>query len=705
IVLKPAEQTPLSALYMGALVLEADFPPGVINILLKKDKAGIDAVGTTGSNYSTGGFTLAGAVKVAAPIGDNGYFDVTIFHRRHDFTQIGGLDRRVTDTNGVLRTTLSALQRPLYAGIPGFPYVNKINGDAESNLTNITYNAGYDFGGIEVYSFGTYSKRIASAYENLRVPDRIIASSVLGVGGVLGAPGAVIFDPQGDNPPNGFSPREGIREDDIAFTVGARGKVAGFSYDLSGTWGQDKNLIYTLDSANRSLFIDTRFTPTTFYDGSFTATEWTLNADFATDFNIGLAKPVTLAFGAEYRKNIYRITPGDPGSIYKEGGQSYPGFRPSDAGTNRRNNVAGYLDVAFEPVDAWKVDAAVRFENYSDFGSTTTWKITSRYDFGPKFAVRGTISTGFRAPTLAESFYSATNVSPTSAFVQLPANSAAAKLIGFNNLQPEKSTNYSLGFVFRPTPRLTATLDVYQVSVDNRILGTGSIFGSGGAINFPAVTRAIIANGNVLDPTVSQTGINIFTNGANTRTRGVDLVLSYFSDFGEWGKVNWTLSGTYNETKATRIYAAPTQLTPAGSTTPIALFDASAISNLETASPKVKLITSADWSLGPLSTLFRGTLYGTSSAFASPDGGTYYQQKIGTAYIVDVELSYKLLKGLTLTFGANNLFNKRPPTVSLVPGTTNFTLVNGGNVLDAPLTFSPYGINGGYYYGRISVKL
>ena len=100
----------------------------------------------------------------------------------------------------------------------------------------------------------------------------------------------------------------------------------------------------------------------------------------------------------------------------------------------------------------------------------------------------------------------------------------------------------------------------------------------------------------------------------------------------------------------------------------------------------------------------RGTLFGKSSAYASPDGGTYYKQVIGTAFIVDLDASYTIAHTVTLTIGANNLFNKKPPTVALVPGTTNFTLVNGGNVIDAPLTFSPYGINGGYYYGKISIK-
>lgn len=670
---------------------------GVINIILKDDSEGGDGYVTAGRHYEAGGDTIAGTLHLATQIGESGFINVTAFHRFHDFTQIGGLDRRVTGPDGTLLTTattpaLSAAQQALYRNIPGFPFVNRINGDARSSLTNLQYNAAYDFGGIEVYSFGTYSKRIASAFENLRVPDRVIASPVLGVAGTLTTPGELIPFPIG------FSPREGIREDDFAFTGGVRGEASGFRYDLSTTYGEDKNLIYTLDSANRSLFIDTHFTPRDFYDGMFRASEFTVNADFSRQFEAGLATPITVAFGGEYRRNTYEIGAGDAASIYKEGAQSYPGFRPSDAGRNSRTNESLYLDVAAKPVEALLLDGAVRYEHYSDFGSTVIFKGTGRYDFSPAFALRGTVSTGFRAPTLAESFYSATNVSPTAAFVQLPANSAAAKIIGFRNLRPEKSTNFSAGVVIQPAPRVTITIDAYQVRIRDRILGTGSLFGSGGATNFPIVTQAIVANGNILDPTVNQTGINIFTNGADTRTRGIDLTASYVSDFGEMGRINWTLSGNYNETVITRLGTGPAAL---GS---IALFDVAARSNLESASPKVKVIGGILYTLDKLSATLRGTLYGATKNFTSPDGGTYYQQRIGPAFIGDVEFSYDLVDEVRLSVGANNVLNKRPPTVALVPGTTNSTLVNGGNVLDAPLNFSPYGINGGYYYARINVN-
>ncbi|WP_231639382.1 TonB-dependent receptor plug domain-containing protein [Sphingomonas profundi] len=677
----------------------SDAIAGVINIILKDDDEGASGYATAGKNYKVGGDTYAGTIHLATKLGEGGFVNVTAFHRFHDFTQVGGLDRRVTDTSGTLLPLaapglygINATQRALYPGIPGFPFVNRISGDARSHLTNAQYNAGYDFGDIQLYSFGSYSRRIASAYENVRVPTRV--SRVVN--------GVTIYPF-----PNGFNPREKIREEDYSGTGGVKGEISGIRYDLSYTYGEDKNSIFTVDSANASLYADTGLTPRNFYDGFFRATEWTVNADFSKEFDVGMAGSLNVAAGYEHRKNTYQIGSGDPLSYYKEGGQSYPGFRPSDAGRNTRNNEAVYLDIAALPIEGLKVDGAVRYEHYSDFGGTTNYKGTARYDFSDMFALRGTVATGFRAPTLAEGFYSATNVGPTTAFVQLPANSAAAKLLGFNNLRPEKSTNFSLGTVIRPVDRLTVTIDAYQIRIRNRILGSGTIYSGGGATNYDLVRQAIVANGNVLDPQVTQTGVNLFTNGATTRTRGIDLVASYLTDFGDAGTVNWTLSGNYNKTTVRRIGTGPTLTgvvasTGATVTAPIALFDAISISNLEDASPKVKFIASAFYTLDKFSATLRGTVYGKSSNLASPDGGTFYEQKIKTAFIGDIELNYKLTSNFELSAGANNVFNKRPPTVKLVPGTTNFTLVNGGNQLDAPLTFSPYGINGGYYYARVN---
>ena len=670
----------------------SDALAGVINIILKDDDEGISGDVTGGQYYNTGGATYSGSIHIATKLGQNGFVNLTLFHRFVDFTQQGGLDTRVTDDTGALKTSLSPAQAALYRTIPGFPFVNKINGNGRSWLTNAQYNSGYHFGDIEAYSFGGYSRRIASAYENTRVPDRVIASPVLGVGGTLTTPGELIFAP------SGFNPREGVREDDYSITGGVRGDLgSGIHFDLSATYGDDKDSISTLDSANRSLFVDTHFTPTTFYDGFFRATETTVNADFTKDVEVGLAAPVTLAAGGEYRRNSYQIGSGDPGSIYKEGGQSYPGFRPSDAGIHDRESYAIYADAAVTPLDPLKIDAAVRYEHYTDAGDDVSGKVTARYDFTPAFALRGTVSNGFRAPTLAEEYYSATNVSPTSAIVQLPANSAAAKLLGFQNLRPEKSVNFSLGAVFRPASRLTLTIDGYQIRIRDRILGSGTVFGSGGATNFPIVTQAIIANGNVLDPTVTQTGIATFTNGGTTRTRGIEAVASYASDFGSYGTVNWTLTGNYNETKVTYVGPGPA---PLGR---IPLFDQTSLSLLENGSPKVKIIGSAFYALGIFSATLRETFFGTSSELLSPNGGTYYNNRVGPAFVTDLEVNARVTKSIQLSLGAQNLFNKKPPTVFLIQnGTTSPGISSGGNVFDAPIGVSPYGNNGGYYYGRIN---
>ncbi|MGH1560054.1 TonB-dependent receptor domain-containing protein [Caulobacter segnis] len=137
------------------------------------------------------------------------------------------------------------------------------------------------------------------------------------------------------------------------------------------------------------------------------------------------------------------------------------------------------------------------------------------------------MSTGFRAPTLAESYYSATNVSPTSAFVQLAPNSNAARLLGIDKLKPEKSKNYGLGVVAHPIEKMTATIDVYQINLKDRIFGSSSVYGTrNGVVVNSNVNAAIAANGNILDSTVTSTGINIFSNGLDTRTRGLDFVVS-----------------------------------------------------------------------------------------------------------------------------------------------------------------------------------
>jgi len=637
---------------------------GVLNIILRKSPSG-GHVGLAGGGYQDGGGDTG---NITANIGFGGprgsYLNLTAESRTHDRSDRGGIDPRALDPARLAST-------PNIRLAPGYPYVNKIQGDAEYTLHIASFNTGFNIGDVtSFYSFGTYGRKHAQAYENYRTPDRIPALY-----------------------PNGFNPQEESKEQDYALTLGVKGEAFSvWSWDLSSSYGKDDVEINTIDSANISLFNDTGFTPTDFHAGDFIASQWTTNFDVGRDFEIGFAAPLHVALGVEHRRETYEIKAGDAPSRYKEGSQSYPGFALSDAKSVSRDNDAIYVDFATSPIDKLQIDIAGRFEHFSDFGDTTVGKITSRYDFTSRFALRGTFSTGFRAPTLAEEYYSATNVSPTSAFVQLPPNSPAASLVGIDGLKPEDSTNYSVGMVLRPVERLTVTLDAYQIDIADRIVGSGSLFGTGGAQNAPAVRAAIAANGNILDPTVTSTGIAIFANGLDTRTRGADLLVTYPTEY-KWGNVEWSLAANYNETEVTKINPTPAPLAPQ------LLYNATAISDLETASPKYRTVLGAVWSRDRFSVSLRETVFGPSSRQVNLNGGPFFNTKIGATPITDLEIAYQA-SALKLSIGANNLFNEYPDETNSDLMAVYWAARNTAAVGVYP-SFSPFGINGGYYYGRM----
>jgi iron complex outermembrane receptor protein len=680
----------------------SDAIAGVVNIIMKTANHGGTISATGGSYYSNGGATGAASANIGLPLGDKGFLNLTAETRYHDFSHQGGADRRLFNLDGTLKAGLDAVDAAGVKGAPDYPRVNHIYGDASSNLYNGFYNAGYELGeGVQLYSFGSYSHRKASAFENYRLPSRVIASPVLGVGGSVTTPGELIPFP------NGFNPREALREDDYSVTGGIKGVMEEWNWDLSTTYGRDKNEISTLNSANASLFIDTHTTPRNFYDGAFVSSEWTGNLDISRGFDVGMASPLNLAFGAEWRRETYDISTGDPASIYKEGGQSYPGFQPSDAANHSRTNYAGYIDLAVDPIAGLKVDLAGRYEHYSDFGSTTVGKLTGRYDFNPAFAIRGTVSTGFRAPTLAEEFYSATNVAPTFAVVNLPPNSPAAHLVGFQNLKPEKSTNYSVGFVAHPIERLQITADAYQIEIRDRIVNTGTLLGLlGTTVVSQGALNAIRAHGNILDPSVTYVGIAVFTNGANTRTRGVEVTANYASDFDDYGHVDWSAAFNYNETTITHLQPLPALVANAAFSQ-TSILSPTALSTLTSASPKEKAVLGAYWTKGRWSVNLREEIYGEVSEIIDFSGaGTDPEARkftVPATGITDLDVGFNLTDSVKIDVGANNLFSKRPPGVPNVPdGSGGVRPLSGNNVYGEPAQFSPYGINGGYYYGRIT---
>lgn len=686
----------------------SDAIAGVINIITKDADHGGSISATGGQDYQHGGKTASASANFGFKLGENGFINITGEYKFHDFTQHGGCDRRYFDANCNITATNPVIVAGLKAN-PDYPYVNSINGDARYSLYNLTFNAGYDIAPeAHLYAFGSYGNRAARSYENYRNPTKISGTP-------KGSTMAVYPLPLG------FKPLESIREEDFSLTAGMKGEIAKWNYDLSLTYGRDSVNLATLNSANPGIFAQEQSASTTpltglqrnFYDGSLANSEWAGNFDLTRQFDIGLAKPLTLALGAEGRKDQYSIGQGEYSSYILGGAQSYPGFAPTDAGAYSRTGYAGYIDIAVDPITGLHLDAAGRYEHFSDFGGVTTGKFNARYDFAPEFAIRGTVSNGFRAPTLAEEYYSSVNVGPGTTFGQLPPNSAAAQSLGFPKLKPEKSTNFSAGFVAHPVPKLQITVDAYQIKIRNRIVASGNLYGfnsgyttaqgnANGHIVSQAVQDALVSRGVSLADATSYSGINIFSNGANTRTRGVEGTASYASDFGSAGKVDWSLGANYNQTKITSIVGLPASVynSDANQTE---LLTTNAIDGLTMATPRVKVIANALWTYGKLSVNLRETIYGTTSQHLSPDGsgeGSNAQLvKIGTTGITDLDFGYKLTARFRIDVGANNLLNKQAPTLPFAPsGTRPLT----GNVYHAPVGFTPWGINGGYYYAKIA---
>lgn len=656
---------------------------GVINIILKRNASGGALDVTGGQYYDGGGRTGAASINVGVKPIDDSFLNVTLEQKYHGYSNRGAVDARFNDP-----ANLAGPNGALVA-YSDYPHSNRIFGDAQYHLTSFGFNAGYDISdAVQLYSFGTAGQKTAAAFENYRLPTRI----------------PKIY-------PQGFNPQETLDEHDFGITVGAKGKIQDWNWDFSVTHGADIEKIGTIHSGNASLngqYVPAGqvdgYTQTDFHDGNFRTGQQTVNLDVQREFEVGMTAPLTLAAGLEYRRDAYAIEAGDPQSYYLSGAQSFVGYSPVNAGRYSRNDKSAYVDVAVTPIKDLLVDLAGRFEDYNDFGQARVGKITTRYDLSKQYAIRGTYSNGFRAPTLAEQYYSGNNVGPTSIYLQLPPNSAAAKAFGLPNLAPEKSNNVSFGLVAKPIDAVTVTVDAYQITLKNRIVASGSFDGViNGKVTNQAIVNGLTAAG--VDPQIYSVpnggaGVSFFTNGADTRTRGLDLVGNYASNYGAYGTVDWSLGGNLSYTKLLKIGTAPALLTP-GVVTPILGQDAA--TTLTNATPKFRITGAALWRYGPYTVSLRETVYGKSSYDEQDNDGVYHTTQLSTKAITDLELSDQITKGWLLAAGAKNLFNTYPNKRNGDVQSSYEKAYSNGNVSQYASN-SPFGINGGYYYVRANYK-
>jgi iron complex outermembrane recepter protein len=683
----------------------SDAIAGVVNIILKRNNSGGALAGTYGQyGNDGGGRTEDVSGNAGFEAGSGGFFNITGDFRDHGHSNVGEIDPRLLPQNLAAPPAINSNA----VNAPGYPYTNRISGDAAVQQKIALLNSGFNFdNGMELYVFGTYGHKDAASYENYRMPNKAAYTNP----SLIENPGQVTTYAY----PQGFNPQEASDEDDYQGNLGLRGTLATWDWDLATGYGGDKVNISTISTINAGVYALNGIPQSTnLYDGFLEATQWVTTLDLKRDFNVGLAGPLNIAFGGMYRRETYEIGAGVPLSWMNGGAQSYPGFTPADASSHNRKNYAGYVDFNAKVIDNLRIDAAARYEHYSDFGNTTVGKLTARYDFSPEFALRGTVSNGFRAPTLAEEYYSSTNVGPATAYIQLPPNSPAAVPLGLGSgLQPEKSVNLSLGTVWRPIPHMNMTFDLYQITITNRIVGSGNIAGAiNGVPTAPpgstSINEAIAIYGagtDVIDPDVLKTGsygINIFANGIDTRTRGADLVFDFPFEY-SFGKIDWSIGATYNDTTITKYATTPPQLQPN------VLYDQEAYSELTTATPKYVINLGALWTYDKLQVNLVEKIYGPSSDYGNDDGDNptgnfqYFQDKINLTAVTNIDISYLFTDKLKLAVGATNLFNRFPNKINSNILNREIAASDNTAVSQYPL-FSPFGINGGFYYVKAVYK-
>jgi iron complex outermembrane recepter protein len=549
--------------------------------------------------------------------------------------------------------------------------------DAALPITNLT----------ELYSFGSYSHRKAVAPQNFRHPSR---DEVV----------RAIF-------PDGYTPYEVLDEDDYEVTAGFRGELASaWSWDVSSNYGRDKIGIDLHDSLNPTYGLDSH---TDFQIGELQYTAWTHNLDLRKGFEVGwLAAPLQFSVGAEYRREEYQVGAGDPQS-YTHGGQpildgpnrgrplgvglggaqALPGFKPQDAGEVTRNSKSLYAGLSLNPTQQWQVDLAARHESYSDFDDEVTARVSTRYDFNDRIAIRATASTGFQAPSLAAQAYRNTSNSNYYTTHVLQAGSPEAIALGAKSLKPETSTNYSLGFVLEPLIGVHLAIDLYQIDVQDRIAAStafreGLYAGAGALVEAAGFGR--------------DDAISYFINAADTRTRGVEATLDLNSDFGQLGQVRWSLALNHNEAEVTAIAPSPAIL--AGFNIPV--FSQGSQNDLLYKSPKDKQVLGAHWSLGNWSVNLRETHYGSIQRWGTPTqvakegryaGQTEIEYSMGDIWLSDFEFGYRYSERLSVALTANNLFDEKVSKypAPLTPANMQYYYATGG----------PIDASGGFYAATV----
>lgn len=651
----------------------SDAIAGVINIVLKEQTDDIDVNFLVGQTYEGDGEQIYTSVNGGVDVGDGGFANFTAEFRDRAATNRAGADPRQQYAE-------------ISPGVPDpreatFDRYNHRYGDADSLNGYLSFNSAVPVSSaIEVYAFGGIARREGeSGGFYRRSLDKRNRPEIY---------------------PDGFLPLINTEVNDDSLSVGFRSQFGQWSSDTSLTYGRNSFNYFVDNSLNVSLGPNS---PTSADAGTLIFDQTTFNLDFNRVFELG--RPVYLGVGAEYRQDGYQIEAGefasyangpddDPATAFPDqygdpaapGIQVFPGFRPSNEVDETRDNVAVYADTESDLTDNLIMGAALRFEDYSDFGNTLNGKLTGRYAINHDYALRGSVSTGFRAPSLHQQFFNNTStqfvdVGGTLTPVEVGTfanNSDVVKALGVPELKEETSRNLSFGLVATPRKNWVLTADAYYIEIKDRIVLSGQF----NRDEIPVIDSLLAAFPDV-------NTVQFFSNAIDTVTSGVDLVTSYQFRFADASGLKLSLAANWNKTELDGDVRTPPQLAGLGET----LFDRKETILLEDGQPETQINLASTYTRGGFTGLLRFTRIGevTSTESASDPSR---DQTFSAKWLTDLDLSYNFGNGLIWAIGANNLFDVKPDE--------NIESNSFNGIFPYNRRTAPFGFNGGFYYTKLS---
>ena len=696
---------------------------GVINYSLKKEE-GVEINTRYGQYLDDGGDgdakQVAGYLGLA--LGESGFISLAA-----EYNDDGGTFRNETRPVAVL---FADAHPEMADQLPNYPDPVQLFGNSPAEGWKSVINFTFDVTeAAQIYAFGNFAHSEITESFNFRSPETFTAVDTEGVTHTLGANGAFAHPIYLTHCPTGnatcpaggfvldsntfsytemyaagFTPQF-VGEKDQAYGVaGVKGNFAeNLTYDFSASVSKNELTMSMYDSLSPTYGPETQ---DSFEFGTLIQEETVVNSDFVWSVDAGLSSPLTVGFGAEYREETYEATEGDEQSygigpyitqpLYAQtspgvyaynstvtmafpGASGYGGTSPDAANAYKQHNYAAYVSVEADLAESFSVGVAGRFENYNTFGSTTVGKVNALWEITPMFSLRGTVGTGFHAPSPGQSNVQILTTAFTNG-VQVqtgtyPVTNPIAQYFGATALKPEESTNFGLGFVFQPLDNLTVTVDAYRIEVDDRI----------GLSQTYSVTAADIAAEPALLAVGEGGDVQYPTSAYDSRTTGLDFVGTYSSRLGS-GSLDLSLAYNYNETEVTK-------------------FDADIIGDAQRADiegtiPKHRGTLAASYGIGGFALSVRENYYSSFSLEQEFPGQTF-----GAKFTTDLEGTYTFDDTYMVALGAANLFNVYPDKIMATEANPLYVLTNSlSNGQVYPNGGGPFGSNGGFWYARLNVK-